>query len=181
MKFHPVTPSTWPDLERLFDGRGGPKFCWCMVNRNMTPRYSQVDSAGKKEAMLRYVAGGTPVGILGYADCEPVAWCSVAPLETYKTLRGKRYVSDGTDTEGVWSIACFFIRSAYRGQGMTTQLIEAAIGYAKQNGAKTIEAYPVDYDSPSYSYMGRIGTFQALGFKEVGMVGIRRHIMRLQL
>ena len=85
------------------------------------------------------------------------------------------------DTEDVWSIACFYIRSGFRRQGLTTPLIEAAIDYARDNGAKIIEAYPVDYDSPSYSYMGRIGTFERLGFKEIAMAGTRRHIMRLQL
>ena len=69
----------------------------------------------------------------------------------------------------------------FRRQGMTPQLIKAAIDYAEDNDAKIVEAYPVDYDSPSYSYMGRIGTFERLGFKEIAMAGIRRHIMRLQL
>ena len=95
----------------------------------------------------------------------------VAQLETHKHLRGKRDVSEGNDTEDVWSIACFYIRSGFRRQGMTTQLIKAAIEYARDNGAKVIEAYPVDYDSLSYSYMGRIGTFERLGFEEIAMAG----------
>ena len=111
------------------------------------------------------VAANTPVGILAYDGDEPVAWCSIAPLETYTNLRTRSYVSDGSDTEDVWSIACFYIRSGFRRQGLTTPLIEAAIDYARDNGAKIIEAYPVDYDSPSYSYMGRIGTFERLGFQ----------------
>ena len=131
--------------------------------------------------MSAIVASGTPVGILGYEGVEPVAWCSIAPLESYKNLRGRRYVSDGADTEGVWSIACFFIKADYRRKGMTTGLVLAAIDFAKSNDAKIVEAYPVDYDSPSYSYMGRIGTFKRLGFKEITMVGTRRHMMRLRL
>ncbi len=147
----------------------------------MTIPYGKADTATKKQAMSDYVAGGTPIGILVYIDDEPVAWCSIAPLETYKNLRGKRYVSDRADNENVWSISCFFIKAGHRRQGITSNLIQAAIDYAKENDAKTVEAYPVDYDSPSYTYMGRIGTFQALGFKEVGMVGIRRHMMRLRV
>ena len=122
-----------------------------------------------------------PVGVLAYDGDEPVAWCSIAPLESYTNLRTRSYVSDGADTEDVWSIACFYIRSGFRRKGMTTHLINAAIEYARDNGAKIIEAYPVDYDSPSYSYMGRIGTFERLGFKEIAMAGTRRHIMRLRL
>ena len=181
MHFQPVTIANWDDMDRLFGGRGGPKFCWCMVNRPMVPPYSLADRPMKRRAMSNVVESGTPVGILGYEEGEPVAWCSIAPLESYKNLRGRRYVSDGSDSEGVWSIACFFIKADYRRKGMTTGLVQAAIEYAKSNDAKIVEAYPVDYDSPSYTYMGRIGTFKSLGFHEVGMVGTRRHMMRLRV
>lgn len=181
MKFLPVTPDRWPDLERFFESRGGPKHCWCMVFRPMSPAFRRVGSSAKKQALSEMVAAKTPVGILAYDGDEPVAWCSIAPLESYTNLRTRSYVSDGSDTEGVWSIACFYIRSGFRRQGMTTPLINAAIEYARDNGAKIVEAYPVDYDSPSYSYMGRTGTFERLGFREIAMAGTRRHIMRLRL
>ena len=181
MNFLPVTPDRWPDLERFFESRGGPRHCWCMVFRPMPSAFRRSGSPAKKKALSDTVAANTPVGILAYDGDEPIAWCSIAPLETYSNLRTRSYVSDGSDTEDVWSIACFYIRSTYRRQGLTTQLIKAAINYAKENGAKTIEAYPVDYDSPSYSYMGRIGTFERLGFQEITMAGTRRHIMRLEV
>ncbi len=181
MRYLPVTPDRWSDLEDLFEAQGGPKHCWCMVFRPMSSADRRAGRPAKKEAMSKSIASGTPVGILAYEDNDPVAWCSIAPLETYANLRTRKYVSDGNDTENVWSIACFYIHSALRRQGMTTRLIKAAIDYAQGNGAKVIEAYPVDYDSPSYGYMGRIGTFRALGFEEVAMAGSRRHIMRLQV
>jgi hypothetical protein len=31
--FREVTEATWGDFEKLFEGPGGPKFCWCMVWR----------------------------------------------------------------------------------------------------------------------------------------------------
>ena len=179
MKFQSVTPERWPDLERFFESRGGPKHCWCMVFRPMSTAFRRAGSPAKKQALYQTVVANTPVGILAYDGDQAIAWCSIAPLETYTNLRTRSYVSDGSDLEDVWSIACFYIRSAYRRQGMTTQLIKAAIDYARENGAKVIEAYPVDYDSPSYSYMGRIGTFERLGFKEIAMAGTRRHMMRL--
>ena len=182
MKFLPVTTANHSDFLQLFDGPGGPKFCWCMVNRPMDPPYSKADNNTKQKAITQIVTDDKPIGILAYDDDDaPIAWCSIAPFETYKNLRGARYVSDGNDTDGYWSIACLFIRTGYRNQGLTSYLIKAAINYAKANDARVVEAYPVDYDSPSYSYMGRIGTFERQGFQEVGMAGTRRHIMRLQL
>ncbi len=181
LTFQPVTSERWHNFEALFEGRGGPKHCWCMVFRPMTSAERRSGAAAKKDAMCQRIMANTPVGILAYDVEQPVAWCSIAPLETYTNIRTRTYRPSEHEPEDVWSIACFFIRSKYRRQRMTSRLIQAAIEYAKTNGAKVIEAYPVDYDSPSYTYMGRIGTFQALGFKEVGMAGSRRHIMRLAL
>jgi hypothetical protein len=31
LRFREVDQKTWPDLERLFEGRGGPKNCWGMI------------------------------------------------------------------------------------------------------------------------------------------------------
>ena len=33
LHFKEVNQETWADLERLFEARGGPKNCWCMVWR----------------------------------------------------------------------------------------------------------------------------------------------------
>lgn len=60
-------------------------------------------------------------------------------------------------------------------------LVSAAVEHARLKGATTVEAYPVDPDSPSYTFMGLVPTFEAAGFREVGMAGTRRHIMRLTL
>ena len=181
MRYLPVTPDRWSDLEDLFEAQGGPKHCWCMVFRPMSSADRCAGRPAKKEAMSKSIASGTPVGILAYEDNDPVAWCSIAPLETYGNLRTRTYTPSDHEPQNVWSIACFYIRNAHRRQGLTAQLILAAIDYAKDNGAKVIEAYPVDYDSPSYSYMGRIGTFERLGFKEIAMAGTRRHIMRFNI
>ena len=85
LDFHEVTPDRWPDFERLFEARGGPKYCWCMVFRAMD-RKSTPSNAGRKVAMRGRIAAGTPTGILGYLDGDPVAWCSVAPKATFERL-----------------------------------------------------------------------------------------------
>ena len=64
---------------------------------------------------------------------------------------------------------------------MTRRLIGAAVDHARENGATVVEAYPVDPTSPSYLFMGFVGTFEAMGFREVGRAGTRRHVMRLSL
>jgi GNAT superfamily N-acetyltransferase len=176
LTFREVNKKTWPDFERLFEGRGSPKHCWCMVWRTTPEERHQREPSSRKAAMKKRVGGGTSVGLLGYVDGDPVAWCSVAPRDTYRHLGV--HDDEATQGENVWSIACFFVVRRLRGQGFTAQLIEAAVKHAKKRGATMIEAYPVDPDSPSYRFMGFIDTFTAAGFEDVGRAGRRRHILR---
>jgi predicted GNAT family acetyltransferase len=139
----------------------------------------QSDSAARKALMHRRVKARVPVGILGYLQGEPVAWCSIAPRPTYRPLGGPS--PDGEDPKKVWSLACFFIPRALRGQGMTSRILAAAVAHARKQGATVVEAYPVDADSPSYRFMGFVPVFESAGFEEVGRAGSRRHVMRLSL
>jgi GNAT superfamily N-acetyltransferase len=116
-----------------------------------------------------------PVGLLCYTDSEPIAWCSIAPRESYRELSG-----DSSLTE-VWSLVCFFIKREYRQQGISQELISASIKYAKDNGAKFIEAYPVELESPGYRFMGFKSTFDKLGFEFKHKAGERRNVMTLKL
>ena len=135
--------------------------------------------SARKAAIKARVDDGIPIGLLGYIDGEPIAWCSIAPRTTYRPLGGKDDPSESASA--VWSVVCFFIRREFRGQRVTEQLIEAAAEYAKRNGAKVLEAYPVDPGSPSYRFMGYLPTFEAAGFEEIGRAGTRRHVMRRSL
>ena len=177
--FHEVDRNRWVDLELLFESPGGPKYCWCTVWRSMPSKARRTDNQAKKAALESRVREGVPIGILGYIDGEPVAWCSVAPRVTYRDLGGVNNPVD--EQESVWSIVCFFVARRFRRQGVTRRLIEAAVGYARRQGARVVEAYPVDPDSPSYRFMGFIPSFTASGFHEVGTAGSRRHVMRLLL
>ncbi len=174
--FHPVGPSRWGDFEELFESRGGPKNCWCMLWRQTPEEARHRDNRSRKGFMEKRICNNVPVGILGYHQRKPMAWCSIAPKSTYRNLTGKTK----TPETKVWSLACFYIKNEYRKKGLTKRLIQAAINYAEKEGAEAIEAYPVDPDSPSYRFMGFVETFREMGFKEVGTAGSRRHIMVLQ-
>ena len=65
---------------------------------------------------------------------------------------------------------------------MTEILINAAIDYAKNNGAEIVEAYPLRVEAskkfPFERYMGVLPTFERLGFAEVLSRSERRPILR---
>lgn len=142
--FREVDRSRWGDLERLFESRGGPKSCWCMVWRAVGSEARKTDGRSRKSALKRRVDAGVPVGILAYLDEEPVAWCSIAPRETYRSLGG---AAEPGDVPGsVWSLVCFYVSRPLRGAGITRRLIDAAVAAAARLGARAVEAYPVDPD-----------------------------------
>jgi GNAT superfamily N-acetyltransferase len=173
-RFAPVTKARWPDFEKLFEAKGGPSYCWCMAWRDM-PNRQNATNAERKAAMSAFVADGTPVGLLGYIGDEVAGWCSVAPRDTLRKLSPKQ----DDEEKGVWAVVCFFVARQHRKSGLASALLDATIEYAFREGAKSIEAYPVDPDSPSYRFMGFKKMFAERGFRETGMAGSRRHVMRL--
>jgi GNAT superfamily N-acetyltransferase len=179
LRFHEVTSETWGDLEKLFQARGGPSWCWCMVWRDLPPGSSRSEKKARKPALRSRVDEGVPIGFLAYRDDEPVAWCSLAPRETYRPLTSKSESSE--DGERVWSLVCFYVARHLRGEGISRKLLVEAIERARAGGATVLEAYPVDLDSPSYRFMGFVGMFEYAGFHEVGRTGSRRHVYRLEL
>jgi GNAT superfamily N-acetyltransferase len=150
-----------------------------MVWRAMDAEARRTNGGRRRAALEDRVATGVPVGLLGYLDDEPVAWCSIAPRSAYRDLGGPDAPTG--DPDPVWSLVCFFVVRRLRGYGMSRRLIEAAAAYARGEGAEFLEAYPVDPDSPSYRFMGFVRTFEAAGFEAVGRAGKRRHVMRLKL
>jgi len=89
LTFKAVDASTWKDFETLFESRGGPKFCWCMVWRASGNESHLADGKHRKAFMYQRIHSGVPVGILGYHQDTPIAWCSIAPKKTYRNLTGQ--------------------------------------------------------------------------------------------
>jgi GNAT superfamily N-acetyltransferase len=174
LKVKEVSSELWADFEKLFEAKGSPKYCWCMAWRADQKDPRSKSGAGRKALMKKLVAGDTPVGLIGYLDGEPVAWCSLAPFDTF---RGLRKTQEPTDK--VWSVTCFFVRREHRDKGLTKQMLAAAVRHARKRGAKIVEGYGVARSSPSYRHMGFIGLFKGAGFEEVGREGTRRHVMQL--
>jgi len=174
-KVKPVDKSTWADFEALFQSRGAPSYCWCMAWRMSSAELRNNNSASRKKFIRKRVNDGVPIGLLAYVNNEPIGWCSVAPRETFQRLGGDEAL------ERMWSVTCFFVRREFRDQGLVNILIDAAKKHAKKNGAKYLEAYPVDPDSPSYSHMGFRPSFEKADFTFVKKAGTRRNVMVCKL
>jgi GNAT superfamily N-acetyltransferase len=115
-------------------------------------------------------ASGEEPGLLAYAGDQPVGWCALAPRTTYLRLAKSRILKP-VDDQSVWSVVCFFVARTHRRQGVTARLLQAAIDYARQQGAHILEAYPVepkDANAPApFIFPGVASTFRQAGFVEV--------------
>ena len=179
-KFRPVTAETWSDFVALFEGRGGPRSCWCMIWRNgLDGKPPGPDRSVRKDALADLVKRGTPVGILGYVAGVPVAWCSIAPRVSY--ANGLAAARAGDADLNLWSLVCFFVAAPYRKTGLFAALLAEAEAEALRRGAEVLEAYPVAPDSPSYRFSGFLPNFEAAGFVLIGREGIRRNVVRKSL
>ena len=180
MEFYPVDDKRWPDLVRLFEHHGNPGYCWCMRWRARGGAFLKLKTDGRREALRHQVRTGIPVGIIGYLDGDPVAWCSVAPRETYAALEHSRILKR-IDDAPVWAIVCLYLDRRIRGQGLTPRVLSAAVDYALAQGATIVEGYPVDRasrGSGSYMWMGLPAAFREAEFQEVARPGTGRYIMR---
>jgi GNAT superfamily N-acetyltransferase len=184
LRFLPLTPARWPDLEELFGPTGACSGCWCMWWRCSRREFEQHGNAGNHDAFRHLVQAGQPTGILAYAGRRAVGWCSVAPRETYPALL-RSPVLKPRDAEPAWSVVCFFVAPARRGQGLAKALATAAVEYVRSQGGCLLEGYPTVPKGRRLaavsSYMGTPAVFEAAGFREVARPSAARLIMRRRL
>ncbi len=136
----------------------------------------------KRELCVLVDAGEQP-GLVGYLGDLPVGWISLGPREDYAKLR-RSPIMKPVDDENVWSIVCTFVDKARRGEGLQHQLLEAGIDFARENGVRLLEAYPVDKPGRSHDdfmFFGSRVLYERAGFYEVVRRSPTRIVMRRRL
>jgi GNAT superfamily N-acetyltransferase len=176
----PLTAKNFADLEALFGRPGGSivRGCWCMYYRRSGKTTAWRDE--NREALRDLSEGDVSPGLVGYLDGTPVGWISLGPRDDYLKLQRSPVMKPVDDVE-VWSIVCSFVDKAHRGEGLQGRLLEAAIGYARDQGVRVLEAYPVDKPVRSHDdfmFFGSRSLYERAGFKEVVRRSPTRIVMR---
>ncbi len=155
-----------------------------MYWRQTRAQYEDQHGELNHQSMRALVDSGTVPGILAYSADEPVGWCSIAPREEFSSLARSRILQP-VDDQPVWSVVCFFIARSQRRMGLTVKLLQAAVEYARSNGACIVEGYPVEPKvgkAPDvFVWTGLFSAFKQAGFIEVLRRSETRPIMRLYL
>src|SRR5215470_6615676 len=151
VKVVPANEASWDDLQAVF-GRGTAAKCQCQrikLGDHDWYRMPVEERAHRlrEETECGHPESNTTSGMVAYLDGEPVGWVAVEPRANYRRLRGSSVPWAGRDEDrddpDVWAIVCFAVRAGYRRQRLTRPLAAAAVEYARANGAKAVEAYPM--------------------------------------
>jgi len=188
--FRTLTPSRWTDFETVFRARGCSvaRGCWCVfyrVSGDTLPEPAAGTSRAERNRlwMKSRVDAGEFIGLIAYRGRTPVGWISFGPRAAFRKLE-RSQVMKAVDERPVWSVICFVVPAALRGQGIARALLAAAIEYARKKRAQTLEAYPVDRATRGPDdalWFGTRTMFEDAGFVEVARRRPERPVMRLPL
>jgi GNAT superfamily N-acetyltransferase len=147
-------------------------------------QFDEQQGESNRRNMKALVDSGNIPGILAYSGDEPVGWCSIAPRQEFPTL-GRSRILKPIDEQAVWSVVCFFVVRRQRRKGLTVELLKAAVEFARSNGARIVEGYPVEPKGGKapdvFVYTGLLSAFKHVGFTEILHRSETRPIMRYYL
>jgi GNAT superfamily N-acetyltransferase len=188
----PANEASWDDLVAIFGTTDYPGRCQCQ-HFKIAGCLWRDSTQEQRAAMLREQAGcGSPgaastSGLVAYLDDEPVGWAAVEPRTAYPKLRTSRVVWAGRNEDksddSIWAVTCFLVRKGYRKRGITYALAAATVGFARERGARALEAYPMTA-APGKEitwgemHVGSRQVFAEAGFTEVSHPSARRVVMR---
>ena len=191
----PANEASWEDLKAVFGRRGSSALCWCqrykLAPREAFSRFPAEERALRLRAQAQCddpMASAT-AGLIAYLAGEPVGWCAVEPRPAYSgLLRVFRVPWEGRDENkadaSIWSVTCVLVRAGYRGRGIAHALARAAVDFARQRGARAVEAYPmitlpgqeISWDE---IHVGTRSIFAEAGMSQVKHPTPRRVVMRI--
>lgn len=189
MVVQPLTTDRFEALARLFNEGGDPKWCWCMYFRRRGLSWSNSTAAENRRGLESLAKDDPAPGLVAYDGDTAVGWVSLGPRESYDRLANAKVLAP-VDERPVWSIVCFVVSGRTRGKGVAAAMLDAAIDYARQHGATTLEAYPVATERgrvpAAHAFHGVQSMYERAGFTVVDVrqwnkASPPRPIMRLEL
>jgi len=184
LRIRPLRRSDWPTLVALFGARGACGGCWCMFWRR--PRggaaWERSKGAPNRRALQRLVAAGRVTGLLAFAGREPIGWCSLGPRRDFPKLANSPSLAAPAPV-GAWVVSCFFVRNGWRGRGVGSALLDAAVALARRRRAPALDGFPAR-TSPTktlahaFAWTGVPAMYRACGFRDATPPGQWRPVYR---
>ena len=185
----PATPARFDDAQHALTGGGDGRHCQCQWWTITNAQFNALSTDERRELLRDEIESGPPPALIAYVDGEAAGWVRVGPRTAQVRLsRTKRFAAseEPWNDDSVWAVTCFVVRKEHRGAGLNAILLDAAVAFARDGGARVVEAYPVDpalgrKKSSNDLYHGVVSTFLSAGFREVARPSPDRPIMALDL
>ena len=180
------------DLRAVFGSRGAAANCQCQRYKLRPKESFNAFPVEERAHRLREQTNcGDPdsaetSGLVACLDDRAVGWCAVEPRPAFGgLLRNNRIPWLGRDEDksddSVWAVTCLFARAGFRRRGISRAMARAAVDFARDRGARAIEAYPLTHSNviAEELHVGTCSTYAAAGFIEVARPTPRRAVMRV--
>jgi len=185
----PATPDRWDDVQRALTGGGEGSWCQCAWPVLPASEWRDPSVAERKERLRSELDARPAPGLVAYVDGAAAGWVRVGPRPVQRRVLRSRIVTQGSqeprDDPSVWAVTCFSVRKEHRRQGVVGALLAAAVEHASRNGARMVEAYPLDTSlaraSTNELFVGTLSTFLRAGFHEVARPTSRRAVVALDV
>ncbi|MDR6867383.1 GNAT superfamily N-acetyltransferase [Microbacterium resistens] len=183
----PATIAQWEDVQQTLTGGGDGRSCQCVWPVLVNKEWTTTTKEQRQGLLESEIEAGPPPGIVAYVDGEAAGWIRVGPRTNQARLARTRAIAAATtepfEDESVWAVTCFSVRREHRGLGLNRALLDAAVAYARESGARVIEGYPIDTSvrktSSSELFHGALSTFLAAGFTPTGELKTGRPLVTL--
>jgi len=169
-----VTPELIPEYQRFFDDYAFKDFpawsdCYCIETHRPQgdPEAPEPTADENRRDMTDLIGRRQVTALLAFAGDQPVGWCNYGET-THLAGVMRKLKLQAPEHEGVGSVACFVIAAPYRGHGVASKLLDAAIERLRARGVRAVEAYPsrTGDDTPQGNYRGPLNLYLAAGFEQ---------------
>jgi GNAT superfamily N-acetyltransferase len=168
MEILPASPALWPTIADLFGTNSTLRWCWCQYWRKPGANWSNTTPEQNRADLETLVDSSPAPGLVALAEGVAVGWVGLGPREDFPRHARSRTIPQ-LPGDAVWVVNCFVVARRARGKGVATALLDAAVVYAREHGARLVEGYPVRTGSrrmPSASaYTGTATMFERAGFE----------------
>lgn len=172
VEVHDVTPERIAEYQSFFDDhafRDYPAWqsCYCMETHRIQSdeEWARRTADENRRDMTSMIKRSEVTALLAYVDGKPVGWCNYGETTRLEGVM-RRFGINADEYEGIGSVACFVIAAPYRGHGVASRLLDAAVDRLRKRGLKAVEAYPTrDEDSAQGNYRGPLSMYLRAGFE----------------
>jgi GNAT superfamily N-acetyltransferase len=164
-------------LQAFFAANSHGCFCqyWHFAGDKNDWQLRCADAAENQRSMRAQAAANSPEmhGFVALSDNQVIGWLKLTEAQHLSKLYEQRLYRglpcfEG-DRQGVYTVGCVLVSEERRRSGVARSLLQHAVSWAREHGAKAIEAFPhrAALPHPAGLWLGPYALYQQLGFQTV--------------